>query len=639
GTLENFRAEKGLHQLVVSPMAEQLRLDADGGSVFQRVGRSLPRETPLEDPFGRPPVDGVGGDLDLEHAVGNVLAHTAAGEAGLAGSALEGLELTTALVDGDDTRLGLELGLDVGILVLAGDLAYPARRVVADDVDDELGVVAAGLGERRQPRAGLGGDAGAQRTGDPRPAALDRVGHVVSPEPQREAGIRSDLDRRAGRDAGRVEEQRDAALLARMEPDRRLLEAHRRVGSDRRRTRLRRRPRWRRLLPSLDRLLLARSSAGEAGVSGGVERGSEGLVQGAQTDLVADRDLPARAHEPRARPSLLRLDDRADDALDRRIEPLDERVGIVEAAAVDPDDDLRPWRVECLPLQPLDGLAAHLAVQVTGAWPCLEAGERRLVRCPAGKDDETAAARSSRGAERDRLRRAPHDNVRRHAATELDLAVEQHRPLRVGLRRGVAHELERLSRELEQELTTLVLENRPQLHEVGDEPPQARARRQPATRERHGHPRAFVGDPELVADGTRRRSVEDVEVEVRLVAARREEPRLDRAFAAHSLNAPASLGKPDVAQAAAEEATLPFVRGCLAQGSETPIDELGVETLTVVQTDDLVLPAAQRRHAQAAQRGFPGLHEIGICQADPKLDSAVFPTGRCDRSIGVRHHL
>ena len=76
----------------------------------------------------------------------------------MACGALERLELAAALVDGDDPGLGLELGLDVGVLVLARDLAHPAARVVADDEDEELGVVAACLGEDAELRAGLGGD-------------------------------------------------------------------------------------------------------------------------------------------------------------------------------------------------------------------------------------------------------------------------------------------------------------------------------------------------------------------------------------------------------------------------------------------------------------------------------------------------
>ena len=182
-----------------------------------------------------------------------------------------------------------------------------------------------------------------------------------------------------------------------MEPDRRLLEAHRGVdgaGTPRRRLAAGR-PRRLRLLDR--RLLGGRAAAGEAGLPGRVEGGAERVVQRAQPDLVAGGDLLARAHEPRARAPLLGLDDRPDDSLERRVEALHERVRVVEAAAVDAHDDLRPRRVERLPLQPLDRLAAHLAVEVPGAGPRLEAGERRLVRGPA-----RAGRRGRRGARRAR---------------------------------------------------------------------------------------------------------------------------------------------------------------------------------------------------------------------------------------------
>src|SRR2546426_221799 len=58
------------------------------------------------------------------------------------------------------------LGLDVGVLVLAGDLAHPAARVVANDEYDELGVVTTRFGEDGELRAGLGGDKRAQRAAD-----------------------------------------------------------------------------------------------------------------------------------------------------------------------------------------------------------------------------------------------------------------------------------------------------------------------------------------------------------------------------------------------------------------------------------------------------------------------------------------
>src|SRR5712691_10199924 len=113
--------------------------------------------------------DGVRGHLDLEHPVGDVLAHTRLSKAGVAGGALERLELAPSFVDGHGAGLGLELGFDVGVLVLAGDLAHPAARVMADDEDGELGVVAARFGEHGELRAGLGGDERAQLPAHARP--------------------------------------------------------------------------------------------------------------------------------------------------------------------------------------------------------------------------------------------------------------------------------------------------------------------------------------------------------------------------------------------------------------------------------------------------------------------------------------
>jgi hypothetical protein len=100
--------------------------------------------------------------------------------------------------------------------------------------------------------------------------------------------------------------------------------------------------------------------------------------------------------------------------------------------------------------------------------PSFEVDERRLVGGPARDDDEPAAAGRAHGAERDRVGGPPDDDVRADPAVELHLVVEQHRPLRIRLGRGVLDELERLSGQLEQELPTVVLQDRPQLHEVGD---------------------------------------------------------------------------------------------------------------------------------------------------------------------------
>lgn len=218
--LEHLGTEETSHQLLVGTVAQQLRLQADRAGVLGSVGGSLPGQPALQDLLRRPPVDGVGRDLDLEHPVRNVLADTRPRQAGLAGGTLEGLELAPPLIDRHDAGLGLELGLDVGVVVLAGDLAYPAARVVTHDEDDELRVMAAGAGEDGELRAGLGGDERAQGARNPRPPAPDGTRHLLPPQPERNAGLRRDLDRRPGKDAGRIEEQRHAPLLSGMQPDR-----------------------------------------------------------------------------------------------------------------------------------------------------------------------------------------------------------------------------------------------------------------------------------------------------------------------------------------------------------------------------------------------------------------------------------
>src|SRR5205814_6449391 len=115
-----------------------------------------------------------------------------------------------------------------------------------------------------------------------------------------------------------------------------------------------------------------------------------------------------------------------------------EWVGLVAAAAVDAHDHLRPRRLERLPLQALDSLAANLAAQVPGAGAGLEAGECRLVRGPPGQDDEAAAPCGAGRAERNRLRGSANDDPRGDVPLKLDLVVVKQWPLRVGLRRRVA---------------------------------------------------------------------------------------------------------------------------------------------------------------------------------------------------------
>ena len=90
------------------------------------------------------------------------------------------------------------------------------------------------------------------------------------------------------------------------------------------------------------------------------------------------------------------------------VQSLDDRVVLVQARAVDLDDQLGARPVERVALQLLDRLAEHLAVQVPGARAALEAGQRRLVRGAPGADHQPAAAGRAREALRERLLGATH---------------------------------------------------------------------------------------------------------------------------------------------------------------------------------------------------------------------------------------
>ena len=232
-----------------------------------------------------------------------------------------------------------------------------------------------------------------------------------------------------------------------MEPDRRLLEADRRVDRPRRAAAAGRRRTPSRLLGLFEQAAdrsASRRARSRPDRARRTRSRSASLRARSPTSSRAAISLPARTIRAPARRS-------SASTIGRRIrssagvETLDERVRVVQAAAVDAHDHLRARRVERLALQPLDRLTAHLAVEVAGAGPPFEPGERGLVRGSPGANDEAAAARGAGRAERDRLRGPAHDDARRDAAAELDLVVEEERPFRIGLRSRVADELERLA--------------------------------------------------------------------------------------------------------------------------------------------------------------------------------------------------
>ena len=140
------------------------------------------------------------------------------------------------------------------------------------------------------------------------------------------------------------------------------------------------------------------------------------------------RSAPAGANEVRPGAALLLGDDRAQHALDRRVERLDDRMVLVQPAAIDLDDHLRPRPVERRALQLLERVAPHLAVEMARAGQPLEPGEastraRRAPSAPRARPDGWRArfpaasgsrcartvtrARERRGRPRPRRRTAP----------------------------------------------------------------------------------------------------------------------------------------------------------------------------------------------------------------------------------------
>jgi hypothetical protein len=148
-----------------------------------------------------------------------------------------------------------------------------------------------------------------------------------------------------------------------------------------------------------------------------------------------------------------------------------------------------------------------------------------------------------------------------------------------------------------------------------------------------------VRDAELAVDGGCGAVVEHVHVHVGFIAVGRQEPGLHRTVAADALDSPAALGQPDVAQPTTEEAPLALVLGSDTQCAETLIHEIGVDAFAVVGTNELVAPAAQRGHAEAAYACFPSLQKSGVGRSNPKLDPAALTAGSSDRRVGIGHEL
>ena len=264
---------------------------------------------------------------------------------------------------------------------------------MAHDQHFELGHVARGFGDHRQPGAGLDRHARAQRAGQPRPSAAVGLGHDLLPELEPQAGVGGHGDRRAGRHLRRVDDERDAAVLAGVQAHRRLLEAdragQRRVGAE---------------LGgdgSPDGPASASGSGStRAGASAGVPPRSKPAVPGASKALRSaslsarsptwSRAVTARPARTRCAPA--RRSSAATIGRSTRSiaadKALHERMVLVESAAVDLDDHLRARRVERGALQLLERVADHLAVELrvpgSPSWPA------SVVSCAARPDRITS---------------------------------------------------------------------------------------------------------------------------------------------------------------------------------------------------------------------------------------------------------
>ncbi len=146
-------------------------------------------------------------------------------------------------------------------------------------------------------------------------------------------------------------------------------------------------------------------------------------------------------------------------------------------------------------------------------------------------------------------------------------------------------------------------------------------------------------DPELAADRPRSAALEHVRADVGLVAVGGKEPGLDRPLAAHALDPPAALGKPDVTEASTEKTALSLVLGDNAERAAALVDDVGVDAFAVVGADELVAPASERRQPEATKGGLPRLQEVRVRGSDPELNSAAVASSGVDRRVGVRHQL
>ena len=95
------------------------------------------------------------------------------------------------------------------------------------------------------------------------------------------------------------------------------------------------------------RLPAAAATRSKASRAGCVKGAAQSIVQGAQANLVAHTQGATGSNQMPTRSTFLVGDDRPEHAVNRRVQMLDHRMMLVQAAAVDSHHDLRPRRVQC----------------------------------------------------------------------------------------------------------------------------------------------------------------------------------------------------------------------------------------------------------------------------------------------------
>ncbi len=178
------------------------------------------------------------------------------------------------------------------------------------------------------------------------------------------------------------------------------------------------------------------------------------------------------------------------------------------------------------------------------------------MRGAARAERQAAAAGGAREPERERLRGAAHDDLRRDIGRDASSPSNSTGRSGSGSGAGKRDELKRLRRQ-GRGSSSRVWSSRigRSWTSCGDQRAQACGRRQPAERPAAPSPASRTPRPRVASSSAVAAALSRTwTIGVRVVARRREEPRLDRAPVADALDPPGALSEPDIAKAASEQA-------------------------------------------------------------------------------------